>query len=223
MKKAQHCFANVPGRVPGRVPGCPGGLPATGAKSKALPQEHLGFASGRIGPHPKPGQNWLRFAEQGLVPCAARCFQRVPAAGLAGRAARGAPHAELGARPGRGCGGRSSGRAGPAPERQHGSGPALGSAPGTPPRQGSSVAAEKPELPSVYQELDPLVWSCVSVREGSSGVHRASQKQGNACAGLPVRAVCSAWLPARGEATRNFSVQFWPFLSRFIRSGAFKW
>lgn len=64
--------------------------------------------------------------------------------------------------------------------RQNGCGCALGSAPGTAPCQGSFVSAEKPQLPSLHQGLDPLVWSCVSVRESSPGVHRASQEQGNA-------------------------------------------
>lgn len=34
---------------------------------------------------------------------------------------------------------------------------------------------------------------------------------------------CSGWLPARGKAARSFCVQFCPFLSRFVTSGAFKW
>lgn len=98
------------------------------------------------------------------------------------------PSSELGQR---GRAGAAAGGAaeaiGTEAERQNGSRSALGRAPGTAHCQGSFVPAEKAELPSLHQGLDPVVWSCVSVRESSSGVHRASQKEGNACAGLPAR------------------------------------
>uniref|UniRef100_A0A493TB25 Lanosterol 14-alpha demethylase n=1 Tax=Anas platyrhynchos platyrhynchos TaxID=8840 RepID=A0A493TB25_ANAPP len=41
----------------------------------------------------------------------------------------------------------------------------------------ASRPAEKPELPSLHRELDPVGWSRVPVWESSPGVYRASQKQ----------------------------------------------
>lgn len=100
---------------------------------------------------------------------------------------------------------------GQAAKRQNGSRSALGSTPGTPHCQGSFVSAEKPELPSLHQELDPLVWSCVSVRESSSGVYRASQKQGNACAGMLARGCVLRVAACKGKGNQKLLRAVLPF------------
>lgn len=156
-------------------------FPTTGAKSKDLPQQHLRFASSGVGPYPRTEQSWLcLFQDKG---CAAVLlgdipWQRWPAEG------------SLAMVPG----GRSCSGPGTGGGARNGPGSALGSAPGAPHCQGSFVPAQKRQLPSLHQRLDPLVRSCVSVRESSSGVYRASPKEGNACAALP----CCCWVRAQG-------------------------
>lgn len=134
---------------------------------------------------------------------------------------------ELGARParpGRGCGRRSSGRGRAGrPRGKMDLAVLLAALLGLLIVKALLFQLRNPSAPPCIRSWIP--WFGAAFQFGKAPLEFIERARNKVMRVLACRLVgaCSGWLPARGKTSRNSCVQFCPFLSRFIMSGAFKW